>query len=147
MSGLKEPLTGLLIWGSDRVIALLVFLLWQRLICAAPAWVSESDSFRPPESGGRRRVGAGRGRLLIRRRPRTVRKPGLGEAVLRRPVCRPAHSTSTASAGTASLRDLHGAQGEADSQGAEDCRRKSIDVRLCLHVEPRRFMNSCSRVL
>ena len=38
-----------------------VFLLWQRLIFAAPAWVWESGNSRPPESGGRRRGGAGQG--------------------------------------------------------------------------------------
>ena len=46
---------------ADGVIISWVFLLWQRLIFAAPGWVWESGSSRPRESGGRRHVGAGRG--------------------------------------------------------------------------------------
>ena len=43
------------------MIISLFSLLWQRLGFGARAWALESDSSRPPESGGRRRVGAGRG--------------------------------------------------------------------------------------
>ena len=43
----------MVIWGLGRVIISLFSLLWQRWVFGAAAWVWESDSSRPPESGGR----------------------------------------------------------------------------------------------
>ena len=96
----------------------------QRLHGALARVTGSPANSRPIRSGAASGGVAGSGPASGNRAPLAVR------------VRAGASAGSPDSGWRASLRDLRAAQGEADSQGAEDCSRNSIDVRHGLHVAP-----------